>query len=66
MDDVGKFISHSCSPNLFAEIVLWDHGDKIVPRVMVFFFLLWRPFHKLTCKYVEYTFWARGEWQDSV
>jgi hypothetical protein len=31
-----KFINHSCTPNLYAQNVLYDHDDIIVPHVMFF------------------------------
>ncbi|KAK1388438.1 Histone-lysine n-methyltransferase, h3 lysine-9 specific suvh5 [Heracleum sosnowskyi] len=34
--NVGRFIRHSCSPNLYAKCVLFDHGDKGRPHVMLF------------------------------
>lgn len=33
---VGRFINHSCSPNLYAQNVLYDHDDKTVPHIMLF------------------------------
>ncbi|KAK1292038.1 Histone-lysine N-methyltransferase, H3 lysine-9 specific SUVH5 [Acorus calamus] len=34
--NVGRFINHSCSPNLYAQNVLFDHDDRRVPHVMLF------------------------------
>ncbi|XP_051142811.1 histone-lysine N-methyltransferase, H3 lysine-9 specific SUVH5-like [Andrographis paniculata] len=34
--NVGRFINHSCSPNLYAQDVLYDHGDKRMPHIMFF------------------------------
>lgn len=34
--NVGRFINHSRSPNLFARYVLYDHHDKRMPHVMLF------------------------------
>uniref|UniRef100_A0A2N9HJD0 SET domain-containing protein n=1 Tax=Fagus sylvatica TaxID=28930 RepID=A0A2N9HJD0_FAGSY len=34
--NVGRFINHSCSPNLFAQKVLYDHDDKRFPHIMLF------------------------------
>ncbi|CAK8539529.1 unnamed protein product [Lathyrus sativus] len=34
--NVGRFINHSCSPNLYAQNVLYDHHDNRVPHVMLF------------------------------
>lgn len=33
---VGRFINHSCSPNLYAQNVLYDHDDNTVPHIMLF------------------------------
>ncbi|KAM7494032.1 hypothetical protein LguiB_028641 [Lonicera macranthoides] len=34
--NVGRFINHSCSPNLYAQNVLYDHEDKRMPHIMLF------------------------------
>ncbi|KAL3524114.1 hypothetical protein ACH5RR_016948 [Cinchona calisaya] len=34
--NLGRFINHSCSPNLFAQNVLFDHDDKKSPHIMFF------------------------------
>lgn len=34
--NVGRFINHSCSPNLYAQNVLYDHSDKKMPHIMLF------------------------------
>ncbi|EEF51630.1 histone-lysine n-methyltransferase, suvh, putative [Ricinus communis] len=34
--NVGRFINHSCSPNLYVQNVLWDHHDRGIPHVMLF------------------------------
>jgi euchromatic histone-lysine N-methyltransferase len=34
--NVGRFINHSCSPNLYAQNVLYDHNDIRIPHVMLF------------------------------
>ncbi|KAE9622102.1 putative histone-lysine N-methyltransferase chromatin remodeling SET family [Lupinus albus] len=34
--NVGRFINHSCSPNLFTQNVLYDHDDKKIPHIMLF------------------------------
>ncbi|VVB08377.1 unnamed protein product [Arabis nemorensis] len=34
--NVGRFINHSCSPNLYAQNVLYDHEDTRIPHVMFF------------------------------
>ncbi|KAL3521368.1 hypothetical protein ACH5RR_019517 [Cinchona calisaya] len=34
--NVGRFINHSCSPNLYAQNVLYNHDDKRLPHIMFF------------------------------
>ncbi|XP_061343939.1 histone-lysine N-methyltransferase, H3 lysine-9 specific SUVH6-like [Gastrolobium bilobum] len=34
--NVGRFINHSCSPNLYAQNVLFDHHDNRIPHIMLF------------------------------
>ncbi|CAI9097233.1 OLC1v1033609C1 [Oldenlandia corymbosa var. corymbosa] len=34
--NVSRFINHSCSPNLYAQNVIYDHGNKKLPHVMFF------------------------------
>nr|DAD47646.1 TPA_asm: hypothetical protein HUJ06_017583 [Nelumbo nucifera] len=34
--NVGRFINRSCSPNLHAQNVLYDHDDKRMPHIMLF------------------------------
>ncbi|KAH7854232.1 hypothetical protein Vadar_011542 [Vaccinium darrowii] len=34
--NVGRFINHSCSPNLYAQKILYDHIDKRMPHIMFF------------------------------
>ncbi|KAL1194776.1 Histone-lysine N-methyltransferase, H3 lysine-9 specific SUVH5 [Cardamine amara subsp. amara] len=34
--NIGRFINHSCSPNLYAQDVLYDHEDSSIPHVMFF------------------------------
>ncbi|GKU95636.1 hypothetical protein SLEP1_g8970 [Rubroshorea leprosula] len=33
--NVGRFINHSCSLNLFAQSVLYGHEDKRIPHIML-------------------------------
>ncbi|TVU06164.1 hypothetical protein EJB05_49363, partial [Eragrostis curvula] len=49
--NVGRFINHSCSPNLFAQNVLWDHGDKRMPHIMFFAAETIPPLQELTCEF---------------
>ncbi|XP_051186903.1 uncharacterized protein [Lolium perenne] len=49
--NVGRFINHSCSPNLHAQDVLWDHDDTRVPHVMLFAEKNIRPLQELTYDY---------------
>ncbi|CAA0841721.1 Histone-lysine N-methyltransferase- H3 lysine-9 specific SUVH5 [Striga hermonthica] len=34
--NVGRFINHSCSPNVYAQDVCYDHTDKRIPHIMFF------------------------------
>eukprot|EP00253_Pinus_taeda_P015100 PITA_15100 len=34
--NVGRFVNHSCSPNLYAQNVLYDHDDRKLPHIMLF------------------------------
>ncbi|XP_019157894.1 PREDICTED: histone-lysine N-methyltransferase, H3 lysine-9 specific SUVH5-like [Ipomoea nil] len=36
LGNVGRFFNHSCSPNLYAQNVLFDHDDKRAPHLMLF------------------------------
>ncbi|XP_065856894.1 histone-lysine N-methyltransferase, H3 lysine-9 specific SUVH6-like [Euphorbia lathyris] len=49
--NVGRFINHSCSPNLYAQNVLYDHGDKRVPHIMLFAAENIPPLQELTYHY---------------
>jgi hypothetical protein len=49
--NAGRFINLSSSPNLFAQNVLWDHGDKRVPHIMFFAMETIPPLQELTCRY---------------
>ncbi|KAK1369410.1 histone H3-K9 methyltransferase [Heracleum sosnowskyi] len=49
--NIGRFINHSCSPNLFAQDVLYDHDDKMMPHVMLFATQNIPPFRELTYHY---------------
>jgi len=49
--NVGRFINHSCSPNLYAQNVLWDHDDKRMPHIMFFAAENIPPMQELTYHY---------------
>ncbi|XP_043715340.1 histone-lysine N-methyltransferase, H3 lysine-9 specific SUVH5-like [Telopea speciosissima] len=34
--NVGRFVNHSCSPNLYAQNVLYDHDDDKIPHIMLY------------------------------
>jgi len=34
--NIGRFINHSCSPNLHVKDVMYDHDDKNLPHKMLF------------------------------
>ncbi|XP_058104083.1 histone-lysine N-methyltransferase, H3 lysine-9 specific SUVH5-like [Magnolia sinica] len=58
---VGRFINHSCSPNLYTQNVLYDHNDKRIPHIMLFAAENIPPLQELTYDY-NYTI---GQVQDS-
>ncbi|ONK59326.1 uncharacterized protein A4U43_C08F5290 [Asparagus officinalis] len=49
--NVGRFINHSCSPNLYAQNLLYDHDDKKMPHVMFFAVDNIPPLQELTYHY---------------
>ncbi|KAI4327184.1 hypothetical protein L6164_019676 [Bauhinia variegata] len=49
--NVGRFINHSCSPNLYAQNVLYDHDDKRIPHIMLFAAENIPPLQELTYDY---------------
>uniref|UniRef100_A0A0E0LUP2 Histone-lysine N-methyltransferase n=1 Tax=Oryza punctata TaxID=4537 RepID=A0A0E0LUP2_ORYPU len=49
--NIGRFINHSCSPNLYAQNVLWDHDDQRVPHIMFFAAESIPPLQELTYDY---------------
>lgn len=49
--NIGRFVNHSCSPNLFAQDVLFDHVDKMMPHVMLFAMRKIYPLQELTYDY---------------
>ncbi|CAN4099738.1 unnamed protein product [Withania somnifera] len=49
--NIGRFINHSCSPNLYAQNVLYDHEDKKIPHIMLFAADNIPPLRELTYHY---------------
>ncbi|KAL8063428.1 hypothetical protein ABFX02_01G025700 [Erythranthe guttata] len=49
--NVGRFINHSCSPNLYAQNVIHDHDDRKMPHVMLFAMENIPPLQELTYHY---------------
>ncbi|KAA3456876.1 histone-lysine N-methyltransferase, H3 lysine-9 specific SUVH5-like isoform X1 [Gossypium australe] len=49
--NVGRFINHSCSPNLFPQSVLFDHDNKRMPHIMLFAMEDIPPLKELTYDY---------------
>ncbi|KAJ9536887.1 hypothetical protein OSB04_029620 [Centaurea solstitialis] len=49
--NVGRFINHSCSPNLYAQNVLYDEEDKRMPHIMLFAAENIPPLQELTYHY---------------
>ena len=49
--NVGKFINHSCTPNLYAQNLLYDHDDKRMPHVTFFACEDIPPLQELTYHY---------------
>jgi SAD/SRA domain/SET domain/Pre-SET motif len=51
MGNVGRFINHCCSPNLYAQNVLFDHDDRRMPHIMFFAAENISPLQELTYHY---------------
>eukprot|EP01018_Ginkgo_biloba_P012711 Gb_11902 [translate_table: standard] len=49
--NVGRFVNHSCSPNLFVQNVLYDHDDKKLSHIMLFATKNIPPLQELTYHY---------------
>lgn len=49
--NVGRFINHSCSPNLYAQNLLYDNDDKRFPHIMLFAAENIPPLQELTYHY---------------
>lgn len=62
--NVGRFINHSCSPNLYAQNVLYDHENKRIPHIMLFAAENIPPLKELTYHYnytVDQVFNSNGD-----
>ncbi|XP_074578940.1 histone-lysine N-methyltransferase, H3 lysine-9 specific SUVH1-like [Curcuma longa] len=49
--NIARFINHSCSPNVFWQPVLYDHGDEGYPHIMFFAMKHIPPMAELTYDY---------------
>ncbi|KAL5551350.1 hypothetical protein UlMin_001526 [Ulmus minor] len=49
--NIGRFINHSCTPNLYAQNVLFDHDDRRIPHIMLFSAENIPPLQELTYHY---------------
>ncbi|PON64625.1 histone H3-K9 methyltransferase [Parasponia andersonii] len=49
--NIGRFVNHSCTPNLYAQNVLYDHEDKRIPHIMLFAAENIPPLQELTYHY---------------
>ncbi|KAL0312020.1 UNVERIFIED_CONTAM: Histone-lysine N-methyltransferase, H3 lysine-9 specific SUVH5 [Sesamum radiatum] len=49
--NIGRFINHSCLPNLYAQNVIYDHDDRKMPHVMLFAMENIPPLQELTYHY---------------
>ncbi|CAA2988035.1 histone-lysine N-methyltransferase, H3 lysine-9 specific SUVH6-like [Olea europaea subsp. europaea] len=49
--NIGRFINHSCSPNIYAQNVIYDHDDTRTPHVMLFAAENIPPLQELTYHY---------------
>ncbi|XP_074320238.1 uncharacterized protein LOC141657029 [Silene latifolia] len=61
--NIGRFVNHSCSPNLYAQNVLYDHEDERIPHVMLFAAENIPPLKELTYDYnytVDQVFDSKG------
>ncbi|KAL8537135.1 hypothetical protein ACS0TY_012349 [Phlomoides rotata] len=48
---IGRFINHSCLPNLHAQNVIFDHDNKRMPHIMLFAMENIPPLQELTYHY---------------
>ncbi|XP_072961187.1 histone-lysine N-methyltransferase, H3 lysine-9 specific SUVH1-like [Typha angustifolia] len=51
MGNISRFMNHSCSPNVFWQPVLYDHGDDEYPHIMFFAIKHIPPMTELTYDY---------------
>lgn len=49
--NISRFMNHSCSPNVFWQPVLYDHGDEGYPHIMFFAMKHIPPMTELTYDY---------------
>ncbi|CAA0838538.1 Histone-lysine N-methyltransferase- H3 lysine-9 specific SUVH5 [Striga hermonthica] len=49
--NIGRFINHSCAPNLYAQNVIYDHDDMKMPHIMLFAMENIPPLKELTYHY---------------
>ncbi|KAL3650849.1 hypothetical protein CASFOL_007252 [Castilleja foliolosa] len=49
--NIGRFINNSCSPNLYAQNVIYDHDDLKMPHIMLFAVENIPPLQELTYHY---------------
>ncbi|KAI9082985.1 hypothetical protein K1719_035128 [Acacia pycnantha] len=49
--NLGRFFNHSCAPNIYAQDVLYDHGDRRIPHIMLFAAENIPPLKELTYDY---------------
>ncbi|KAL1559327.1 [histone H3]-lysine(4) N-trimethyltransferase [Salvia divinorum] len=49
--NIGRFINHSCDPNVFTRKVFYDHDDKKMPHIMFFASKKILPRHELMYDY---------------
>ncbi|KAK4256206.1 hypothetical protein QN277_009102 [Acacia crassicarpa] len=49
--NLGRFFNHSCAPNMYAQNVLYDHGDHRIPHIMLFAAENIPPLKELTYDY---------------
>ncbi|XP_010509646.1 PREDICTED: histone-lysine N-methyltransferase, H3 lysine-9 specific SUVH5-like [Camelina sativa] len=49
--NIGRFINHSCSPNMYAQDVLYEYDETRIPHVMFFAQEVIRPLEELTYDY---------------